>query len=432
MGRYCSIGEIDKNYFYIILTTYITLGIGFISMYLFKKNSNSGIVEGVEPNKLLKTLSRYLGFDLCYIGELILQKLTKRKEETKDDQLIYICKKRSKIMDYIFSDSKNKLKIKDILYLILICLIILIDDYMGIIIKAKKKQGFIILNEEYNSIEFFLLFIISIFIFKMKYYKHQHFSIILIIFLEILRYLIKIFKEYNFTLSVFIFQIIRAICDCIFFGYIKALMEYKYFSPYKCCYIFGFINTPIIIAIFIIVSYISFKESNLLCSLKYNDSYYFDNFFSIIKNINFVQISTFLLYTICHGIFQLSINTTIGRYTICHLFIPYQLFQFILNIYDSFFKQNLIPMVIITGIFEIIFIFIFLEIIVLNCLELNRNIKKNIENRAEEDVVISGEDESNNSEILINENYTYNTNFGEEENDSSHIKMKEIRKNNYN
>ena len=89
-------------------------------------------------------------------------------------------------------------------------------------------------------------------------------------------------------------------------------------------------------------------------------------------------------------------------------------------------------MVIITGIFEIIFIFIFLEIIVLNCLELNRNIKKNIENRAEEDVVISGEDESNNSEILINENYTYNTNFGEEENDSSHIKMKEIRKNNYN
>ena len=80
------------------------------------------------------------------------------------------------------------------------------------------------------------------------------------------------------------------------------------------------------------------------------------------------------------------------------------------------------PMVIISGIFEIIFIFIFLEVIVLNFLGLNKNIKKNIENRAEEDVKISKEDERTNSEILINENYTYDPNYGEEDNDSSQIK----------
>jgi len=326
-------------------------------------------------------------------------------------------------MDYIFSDSKNKLKIKDILYLLLICLIILIDDFMIIIIKAKKNQGFIIFNEEYNSIEFFLLFIISIFIFRMRYYQHQHFSIILIIFLEILRYLIKIFNNTNFTfLSVFILQIIRSLSDCIFFGYIKGLMEYKYFSPFKCCYIFGFVNTPIIIFLYLIVSHISFKNTNLLCSLKYNDSYYFDNFYSIFKNINFVQISSFLLYTICNGIYQLLINITIGQFTICHLFMPCQLTQLFINIYESFSNLKLMPMVIISGIFEIIFIFIFLEVIVLNFLGLNKNIKKNIENRAEEDVKISKEDERTNSEILINENYTYDPNYGEEDNDSSQIK----------
>ena len=424
MGRYCSIGEIDKNYFYIVLTASITLGIGFISMYFFKRNSNSGNIEGVEANKLLKTLARYLGFDLCYIGEFILQKHTKRKEDTKNDELIYFDKKRSKIMDYIFSDSKNKLNIKDLLYLLLICLIILIDDFMIIIIKAKKNQGFIIFNEEYNSIEFFLLFIISIFIFKMRYYQHQHFSIILIILLEIFRYLIKIFNDSNFTFlfSVFILQIIRSLSDCIFFGYIKGLMEYKYFSPFKCCYIFGFVNTPIIIFLYIILSHISFKNTNLLCSLKYNDSYYFDNFYSIFKNINFVQISSFLLYTICNGIYQLLINITIGQFTICHLFMPCQLTQLFINIYESFSNLKLMPMVIISGIFEIIFIFIFLEVIVLNFLGLNKNIKKNIENRAEEDVKISKEDERANSAILINENYTYDTNFGEEDNDSSHIK----------
>ena len=143
--------------------------------------------------------------------------------------------------------------------------------------------------------------------------------------MEILRYLIRIFKENNFIFSVFILRIIRALCDSIFFGYIKALMEYKYFSPYKFCYIFGFVNTPIIIVLYLIVSHISFKEPNLLCSLSYNDSYYFDNFYSIFKNINFIQISTFLIYTLCHGIYQLLINTTISKYTICHLFMPYQL-----------------------------------------------------------------------------------------------------------
>ena len=295
---------------------------------------------------------------------------------------------------------------------------------MIIIIKAKKKQGFIIFNEEYNSIEFFLLFIISIFIFKMIYYQHQHFSIILIILLEILRYLIKIFNDRNFSFlfSVFILQIIRSLCDAIFFGYIKGLMEYKYFSPFKCCYIFGFINTPIIIFLYLIVSHISFKDTNLLCSLIYNNSYYFDNYYSIFKNINFVQISSFLIYTICNGIYQLLINITIGQFTICHLFMPCQLTQLFINVYESFSNLKLMPMVIISGIFEIIFIFIFLEVIVLNCLELNRNIKINIKNRAEEDVEISKVEERNNTPILINEDYTYNINVEEEEdNDSSQI-----------
>jgi hypothetical protein len=114
-------------------------------MYLFKFNSGSGIVEGIEANKILKTFSRYLGFDLCYFGELILQKYIKGPKEINNDDLFNINKKKSKIIDFIFTDSKNEFEKKDILYFILMCLINLIDDFLIIYIKIKKKEDLLYL-----------------------------------------------------------------------------------------------------------------------------------------------------------------------------------------------------------------------------------------------------------------------------------------------
>ena len=384
-------------------------------MHLYKKNSNSGNVEGIEDNKLLKTLTRYLRFDFCYFGELII----KREGATKDYEHNDVEKKNSKIIDFLISDSKNKFEKKDILFFIFLCLVNLIDDFMIIYIKIKKEKGFIIFTEEYNSIEFFFLFIISIFIFKISYYKHQYFSIILIILLEISRYVIKIFQDNNFPLFIFSLQILRALCDCIFCGYIKALIKYKYFSPYKCCYIFGFVNTPIIILLYIIVSHISFQGPNLFCSLKYNESYYFDNFYSIFENINLIQISTFIIYSICNGVYQILINITIAEFTTCHLFVPCHLTQFIINILETYSNSKILSLVIISGIFEMIFIFIFLELIVLNCLGLNKNIRASISNRADEDYNQNNPegsklDERNCSEMLINDNEDLNKIYGDE------------------
>jgi hypothetical protein len=262
----------------------------------------------------------------------------------------------------------------------------------------------------------------------MAYYKHQYFSIIIIILLEILRYIFKILNNNweNPSISILILQIIRALCDSIFCGYIKALIEYKFFSPYKCCYIFGFINTAIVIILYLIVSHISFKEANLFCSLKYNNSFYFDNIYSILKNINIIQIFTFFIYTISNGLYQLLINITVGEFTACHLFMPCFLIQFIINIYGSISNWKLLSFIIISCVFEMIFIFIFLEVIVFNCLGLNKNIKKSIINRAYEDYNINETDDRYNSEVLLNENYAFNTNCEDDDNMPSQIKLKEI------
>jgi hypothetical protein len=71
-----------------------------------------------------------------------------------------------------------------------------------------------------------------------------------------------------------------------------------------------------------------------------------------------------------------------------------------------------------------IFIFIFLEIIILNCFGLNKNIKKYIINRANEDYSIEEISDRSNSEEVINDNYVYSTNFEEENNVLSEMKNK--------
>ena len=132
MGSCCSFGEMNRNYFYIVLSSLITLGIGFISMYFFKKNSKSGIVEGVEENKLLKTFSRYLGFIFCYFGKLII------KGQEITDYVILENEKKNKIIDLIFSESKNTFEKKDIIFFIFMCLINLIDDFLIIFNKRRR------------------------------------------------------------------------------------------------------------------------------------------------------------------------------------------------------------------------------------------------------------------------------------------------------
>ena len=69
------------------------------------------------------------------------------------------------------------------------------NEFLAIYLKIKTNNHFIAIDERYNSIKFIILFISSIFIFKMRYYKHQYVSIIIIIALEIIRYIFKI--KYN-------------------------------------------------------------------------------------------------------------------------------------------------------------------------------------------------------------------------------------------
>ena len=197
-------------------------------------------------------------------------------------------------------------------------------------------------------------------------------------------------------------------------------MEYKYFSPYKATYIFGFINSILLLTIYFIVSNIpcncyyslicDSEEKNYLnkriniCNLLYNERHYFDNIYSsfnlgdeIIPKIVFV-----FFYSILLGAFSLLINIVINNFTVLHIFL-FELnkdyFQSILmySIIYFYFEKQLgkkhttnfiyisIFIIILIFILEIFIVLVFLEYIEFNCCDLNKNTKRNILKREKEE-----------------------------------------------
>ena len=59
----------------------------------------------------------------------------------------------------------------------------------------------------------------------------------------------------KFNYKVLLLEIFIQGANSIFYAYIKILMEYKYYSPFQCCYLFGIVNTPLILIIYYSFSY---------------------------------------------------------------------------------------------------------------------------------------------------------------------------------
>ena len=234
--------------------------------------------------------------------------------------------------------------------------------------------------------EYLLLFLMSKYYFNLKYYKHQYCSIILIILFDLLKDLAKSIITNDLLLFFILFpQIIYDLFDSLIIGFIKILMEFKYLSPYHICSTFGFIKGLITIIFYFIVTYT--PCNNKLCKLEYNNEKYFDNIYSAFDNLTLNEIFLFIYIIFQSGFCNILIYTIINDFTICHLFLFYQVLEFEDNlieimIIDSEYTILEICFLIISSIFEIFIVLIFLEIIELKFCELSYYTKRNIKERA--------------------------------------------------
>ena len=372
-----SLGKIDLKYF-IYLIVYFAIQI--YSNYILYQYSKK-----IEEHRLLEIFLTNFGYLLIIIPALITKKFTssdlpkKKLESEKNNE------NSTNLINKNENDSNNNnIKIKDIIIFFSVCILNLVVEFSYILVEL--LNGYY--KEEYFLFETLIWFIAPKFIFKKTYYKHQKIAILLIIIIGAIKAIITMIVFDRFNYKQLLLEIFIHSGDAIFYGYMKALMEFKYFSPFKCCYIFGIVNTPIILIAYFIVSYIP-CNNKFLCDGKE----YFDNIYSLFDNFSFNELIFLILECLSEGIGLLSINMIMNKFTLYHALIPFHATFCVINLLDN---ETSKAEVIITSIYfitEIIFILVFLEIIELNFCNLNKNLKRKIEDRAINEDIYNETDE---------------------------------------
>lgn len=160
-------------------------------------------------------------------------------------------------------------------------------------------------KQEVNYGDNFILYLILIMFFLLKYfknvvfYKHQKMAFLTFLIIETIKTIFFLFKnniynDINAYLGI-ILKFVYSIFLTIYYMYIDGLMRHKFISPYKCSFLIGAGFVPLIIIIYFIFSFTN----------------YFDNIFDLFKSfgelevINAIIFEFYLFYIIITKIFIL-------------------------------------------------------------------------------------------------------------------------------
>ena len=193
------------------------------------------------------------------------------------------------------------------------------------------------------------------------------------------------------------YRIIYSFLKSILITYIKGLMDYKYISPYRVCFIFGIFNFIIVTIVYIIVSFIPCKLES--CIVEYNGDTYFGNIILIFSFSGLFM----LFFSILRAVVTVLNYIIIHDFSVCHSFLVINLSEIREEI--EFIKKNnknisyIIFNFIVVFLISFLLILLFLEIIEINICGLSYNTKRNIELRATTDSKYSIIDDIEDDEI---------------------------------
>ena len=207
-------GTFERKYIQFFLSYAIIMLLLAMTLYFIYGNITN--IENYS-NILLTLFISNFGLIFCYIPEIITKKLVSDKKEEKNNnkkqRLFQQFKKDNKklAIEYIFNDFSDRITVKDIILIFMSSIMLLVIDYIKISIQIKnvEKGDQLILNEYYNFVILLFIVIFAYFLYKMKIYKHQIYSLLIIIILGLFRYLLKIFHYYglerpgNLTFDIF-------------------------------------------------------------------------------------------------------------------------------------------------------------------------------------------------------------------------------------
>jgi len=355
------LGAVDRNLIAIILSCIFCLLNRFINQLFQKK-----LLE----NKVYTNIVISFAESFIVIPYIIDRKRSKGRTLINAINNINSNEEENKF-EYIYEeprDIKDDVKYKE-LYIILISIIFFIN-YSMFIYTFPVKSNIWITYILFTSIFYYLIF-------KAKLFNYHYLSIIIIL---LTGFIIDI-SQANFQKDWesneperevgFIFSIVRVILLSFNYVIIKYTIEKKYASPYEIGAYSGIID----LILFIIFALLDYKFFNLN---PYNYDYFEDFDAKTIFYILGLMATNLGIFLCCLIIAR--------NNTPCHIFIMFIIGQI------AYFTQEIgdyIIVVIIGLIIMLFFSLVFTEIIELNFCGLSRNTKKNINYRANNEIIES-------------------------------------------
>jgi len=446
MGKYCSCGKYNNYYKYILLAIFFS----FLSTVLFGigycNDTKAIYFANVYPEKTKETqytLSHHIIIHNIYryfgilIISIILYNYEKHNSKSKKNEEI-IQKNGTEItfgsdLELIHEESKNKVELKYLLFILLIILLYIIQDILTVFYFQFDLS---LLNLWILELPFFSFFNYKLL--KIKIYNHHKFalylSVISCLSTKLMSLLIYKFSEnfqdlvYNKHSFLYSIGILSYLIILIIRAYtlteLKIFMDYRYISPNKLLIITGILGLLINIIIMLISSYnkcSTFDDIDIhLCNVDYfnlnntsnREEAYFENIFIYFKILNdsinidryyeiIIEVFTCFFGILIHFCYTYFYFLVIKYLTTIHVIFYSLVYSFSVRIVSliishatntNFSKSPFsLPIFIFTGISDICSGFgicVYCEIFELNFCNFNYNLRRNIIRRGEEDLVI--------------------------------------------
>ena len=353
-----SLGTINKKILFTIIGGCLKLIANIILYHSDVKMNNHPCILGINAG---------IGLSLAFFPFLFIKLRSRNNNnqkfytESSDDYLIY------NDSVYIVEEQKRK---KKYYYIFSVSVLDFSQKFLTFFYKSLFLENFWIFDS-------FLLMLFSFLILKTKIYAHHLISLIMIIIIGIILIAINYYDK-EVTIMKVIITLLTEIFYCLENVLCKLAMDVKFSSPYEVCMHVGLFELIIFTILLIIFSNCSITSNDQMNHL---NNEYIDDFITYIKKINLGELLIFFLCMFMRGIIILFGFITVDYFTPAHIvliLIIGEFSAFFIETYD--WKLYLKLFFFITLVF---FILIFVEILELNIFGLQKNTKKNIIYRSE-------------------------------------------------
>ena len=369
----------------------IMLALNFLSNFLQNSSAN---MEAFTKKIPLMLLINHFFLPICVL-KVYIDKNAKEKKLKEDIQKGLYTKEKSSNLELIYNNPMEALAISALTNKDVICLFfIILVDYVhnGSLMYNQRnfeKNSELVLSQYYKFIDVLILIIAYKINKKLEFYRHQYFSLAIIIIFGLGKFLTKFFFSEaaneeitkKFDLKLIIFLVGCPVLDSLKLFYFKKFMVFNFVSPFKIGYLTGFVYLFISILLLIIFYFV------------HSEIIIFQQYFSM-EGLEFpsgLEILLLFIYSLSYSYEFFLEFSLLEKFSPFHLILLATLGDLITDCFIYFknfpnFDTTELVVRIILYVFEILGILIFIETIILNCCGLNKFVRKNVILRGDEEI----------------------------------------------